>query len=55
MIGHRVAAALREKEEAKPARPKRVRRRKRSSVCQACGQLRQAGSNGKLPPHRCTA
>lgn len=54
MIGHRVAAALREKEEA-PAKPKPVRRRKRSSVCQACGQLRQAGSNGKLPPHRCSA
>jgi hypothetical protein len=69
MIGHRVRRALEKKARQKtsgrkPARkftPKwmlyDIARGTRSSVtrCGRCGAIRQAGDDGKLPPHKCAA
>jgi hypothetical protein len=70
MIGHKVRRALEEKaarEAAGIPAPKRPRTPKRLiydvvsgtrlsvTRCARCGAIRQAGSDGKLPPHKCAA
>ena len=69
MIGHKRRKALEEKAAREAAGIKRPRQRTpkhliydvtpgtRPSVtrCARCNEVRQAGADGKLPPHKCAA